>query len=253
MKIKCLVKVEDFLRKYRKLGDIYNKLDEFKAEMNALKWALADKHLGLLELRMNNAFVDNKYKQIFYNIKEESICFDCGMHIGLISDIFLQMGAVVHAFEPNRHLFEMLKYKYKNAENITLNNAAVSDQSGELDFYTTGSENGNYLAALQGSSVYSVEVLPQDCKYKVKAIDLCEYIREHIASQNKRIYILKLDIEGAEFDILPKLIETGMYKYADYIFVEEHARFFDNGDERLSNVKSLIKENNIKNIFLDWI
>ena len=243
MKIPCLVKIEDFFRNLRRLGKLYNQLDMFQS-------ALADPHIGLLDLRMENASVQKKYKYVFYGIKEGDICFDCGTHVGLISDIFLQMGAVVHAFEPQSCLFNMLKYKYKD-KHIFLNNAAVSDTDGKTDFYTSDSESN--MGTLEGSSVYYVEKSVRKFKYTVNTVDLCQYIQEHIADKNKRIYILKLDVEGSEFDILPKLIETGMYNYADYIFVETHARLFDDGKEKLSSIENLIHENNITNIYLDWV
>lgn len=65
--------------------------------------------------------------------------------------------------------------------------------------------------------------------------------------------MIKLDIEGAEFDILNDLIDQKLYKKIEYIMVETHERFFNDGIQKINLLKEKIRKNNITNIFLDWI
>lgn len=89
--------------------------------------------------------------------------------------------------------------------------------------------------------------------YEVEVIDLCEFLEKELLSQHERIYFLKLDVEGVEFEIMQKLIERGLYKRIDYIACETHEYMFEDGLERLESLKALITKHKIENIFLDWV
>ena len=89
--------------------------------------------------------------------------------------------------------------------------------------------------------------------YEVEMVDLVRYINDVILKSHPRIYFLKLDIEGVEFDIIDKIIETKLYTKIDYIACETHERYFIDGAAKIKNLKKIINDNGIKNILLDWI
>ena len=63
-----------------------------------------------------------------------------------------------------------------------------------------------------------------------------------------------MDIEGSEFSVLDSLIETGLFKLVNEIYVEFHERFFDDMDyyvNKKNNYKKIFSENNI--ILNEWI
>lgn len=70
--------------------------------------------------------------------------------------------------------------------------------------------------------------------------------------QKERIYLLKLDVEGAEFEILPALIKKGLYEKIDYIVVETHEYMFKDGAKKLEQIQNALAKKGVKNIFLDW-
>ena len=70
---------------------------------------------------------------------------------------------------------------------------------------------------------------------------------------HKQIHLLKLDIEWAEFDVINDIIDEWIYENIKYIVVETHERFFKDWKTRIKNLQQKIKDNNIKNIYLDWI
>ena len=175
--------------------------------------------------------------------------------------MLLDCGASVHSFEPNDILFPILQNKYKNNKNkmtlifiyffhknVILHKAALSNKDGKAKFMLNDSiSQGNRL---DSSGDYDEGY---DESYEVEMIDLVRYINENILNTNDRIYFLKLDIEGAEFDIIDKIIETKLYEKIDYIACETHERYFIDGKNKITNLKRLIKEHNINNILLDWI
>ncbi|WP_181881434.1 FkbM family methyltransferase [Helicobacter sp. MIT 99-5507] len=238
--------------KYRFSKDYKNAL---AMQLDLIENAIVDPNgIGGINLKLHNAHVPKRYYDIFYRIFREmgggnpKITIDCGAHAGLVTDLLLDCGAVVHLFEPNDILFPILQNKYKNNKNVILHKAALSNKDGKAKFMLNDSiSQGNRL---DSSGDYNEGY---DEYYEVEVIDLVRYINENILNTNDRIYFLKLDIEGAEFDIIDKIIETKLYEKIDYIACETHERYFIDGKNKITNLKRLIKEHNINNILLDWI
>ena len=83
-------------------------------------------------------------------------------------------------------------------------------------------------------------------------IDFCAFVSEIIAKHGK-IDFIKLDIEGAEFEVLEALIAQDLYKNVEYIMVETHERLFENPRTKIDELKAQITQKHIKNIYLDWV
>ncbi|WP_181646843.1 FkbM family methyltransferase [Helicobacter sp. 16-1353] len=176
------------------------------------------------------------------------ISIDCGAHAGLVTDILLQCGSKVALFEPNEYLHSILEIKYKNNPNVLLNKVAVSNKNGTTKFLRNSTlSQGNRI----DNAGDNEEIYDEYCE--VKVVDLVEYVQNEILPFYKRIYFLKIDVEGAEFDIMDKIIETKLYEKIDYIACETHERYFNDGEAKIAKLRNAIKDNNIKNIFLDWI
>ncbi len=225
-----------------------------KKHLEILRNAIIDPNgIGFLNMMLENACVPKKYAFIFYNMRENDVCVDCGANVGLITDIILRQGGVSYAFEPNPDAFYVLKRKYKKAENCTLVQAAVADKDGKGEFYKnplSPFDVGASLYDYKNSSKESPNLAKEP--YDVKLVKLTNFLDE-ILKKHKQIYLLKLDVEGAEFDIIEDIIKTGVYKNITHVVCETHARFFKDGKQRLKHVEDLIAKNNIFNIMLDWV
>lgn len=181
------------------------------------------------------------------NNPNQLIFIDGGAHAGVFSDVALACGGICYAFEPNKYLYPFLKEKYENNENLILFNKAISNKNDKIIFY-----NADDMLVSQGASICKTDFLKQYNGYEVEMIDFCEFLNE-VLEKHKKIDFIKLDIEGAEFDVLDSMIEQGLYKNIDFIMVETHERFFDNPKAKINELREKIKNNNITNIYLDWI
>jgi FkbM family methyltransferase len=203
---------------------------------------------GMLSLMMANAQVPNKYKFMFYEMVTGSIFIDGGMNEGIITDICLKFGAKIYGFEPNPFAAKFLKNKYRNNENVIVEPKAISNRDGKISF--------NFSDIFdQGGTKCDVmnKYKRQQNKFEVEEILFSNYVKSIVKQEQKDIYMCKLDIEGAEFEVLEDIIESGVYKNIKYIVCETHARFFGDGDERLKKIEKMITDKNITNIYLDWI
>ncbi|HDZ4965540.1 TPA: FkbM family methyltransferase [Campylobacter jejuni] len=235
----------------------WNKQENVYNTLNLIEGAIADPQgLGRLNLLLDNARIPKQYYDIFYNMLYinggggyRPICIDCGGHAGLITDIILHCGGQSYIFEPNIYLNYFLKKKYENNINVKLFQKAVSDRSYETDFIMFG----NRILSQGNRIVESAQDDQTEKTYKVQVIDLCEFIENEILTQHKRIYFLKLDIEGAEFEIMKKIIDRKIYERIDYIACETHEYMFDDSEKKIGKLRQLIDKYNIQNILLDWI
>ena len=64
----------------------------------------------------------------------------------------------------------------------------------------------------------------QDEDVLVETIDFSKFLSENATSDD--FVVVKMDIEGAEFDVLPSLIENGTYKLINDFYCEFHETFF---------------------------
>jgi len=129
-------------------------------------------------------------KQIykFETDNNSALIIDCGANVGLsvIYWKYLYPESRIIAFEPDPKIFQLLQsniseFDYKNIE---LQQAAVWISNGELLFLPDGSVGGKL-----------VNQVDNDRLIKVRTIQLLEYL-------NQPVEVLKIDIEGAEFEVL---------------------------------------------------
>lgn len=169
------------------------------------------------------------------------------MHNGVFSDIALACGGICYGFEPNVYLCAFLKNLYKDNPKFILHQEAIFTQNGKTIFYDFDED-----IVSQGASIVDSKALPQKKGYEVKMIDFAQFIKD-LVKKHGRIALIKLDIEGAEFDVLDALIEQNLHENIEYIMAETHERMFDNPKEKIETLQKKITSKGIKNIYLDWI
>ena len=133
------------------------------------------------------------YDDTHLPIQAEDTIVELGGHIGGFGVRAAKMAhrGHVYAYEASSKNFAMLEknQKLNEANNLHIHNMAVSHQSGELKFFMPG-DNGALGSLLQESDS------PMET---VQATTLGDIIRDN---NIERIDYLKVDVEGAEYDIL---------------------------------------------------
>jgi len=144
------------------------------------------------------------------------IFIDCGGHIGESIKLFKKSKEytkdfIVYSFEPVSYLSE----KYRKCKDIIFLDQAIWIYDGKIDFYLAEQSDGNSL--FKGKKTGNLDI---DHPIKVKCVDFSKWIQNKF---NKNDYIvLKMDIEGAEFKVLDKMIEDRSIEYINKIYIEWH-------------------------------
>lgn len=180
----------------------------------------------------------------------DTVILDCGANRGEISELFARTGAEVYAFEPDPVAFSLLKVRFRGNQNIHCIQKAVWVETGSVELYLHPGQDGtNSDFTVSSSIVKEKENVSDQHKIEVEAIDLIAFIK----NLDKKISILKMDIEGAEIEILEKLIAEKLYKDIGLILVETHSSKISSQIEPLKTIQQKIISQQITNIKLNWI
>ena len=134
---------------------------------------------------------------------------------------------IVHAFEPNpkyeKHLQEICKELQSNKKTVSCRlhlGTAMYIKDGNMTFY---SDQENGMTGDLGASLKSTSrsIKPSHASYSVHVVDVVTFFtRMHIRRSD--FVVLKLDVEGAEFEIVRRILLHGLMDYIDKIAVEWH-------------------------------
>ncbi len=141
------------------------------------------------------------------NLSSDGIFLDIGANVGVYSlwaAKFLGSSGRVICFEPNPPVFDRLVFNVeinrqsRGAEWPSFNilNLGVSERAGEFDLYLNPSNLGQSSLVVRTESAKSV---------KIACVSLLEKLQE---LNVPRIDILKIDVEGAEDDVLLPFLKS---------------------------------------------
>ena len=133
------------------------------------------------------------YDEARFPIHAEDVVVDIGGHIGgfAIRAAKLATHGHVYAYEASGRNYTLLEKnrQLNNVVNLHIHNKAVSDKTGEMKFFMPS--NNGALGSLMQETDSPMEI--------VQATTLSHIVEENNIEQ---IDYLKLDVEGAEYDIL---------------------------------------------------
>ena len=143
---------------------------------------------------LHEIFVAKCHNPKGFEISETDTVVDIGAQIGLFS-CFAALQArkgKVYSFEPSPENFAMLAHNVKlnNLRNVMAYHKAVTQKGGKISLFITDSHTG-------GHSIYKSAASTR--KVSVEAITLAKIIEEN---NLRKIDFLKMDCEGAEYEIL---------------------------------------------------
>ncbi|MDB5109852.1 MAG: methyltransferase FkbM family [Mucilaginibacter sp.] len=157
-------------------------------------------YYGYLEI-----FEKQPYKFIADN--NNPYIIDCGANIGLSILYFKSIypRATIIAFEPDPDIYKVLQTNIESFKltNITIHQAAVWTYNGSLDFQIEGGMSGRIPKITDKTNIR-----------KVDAIRLKDLLVQPID-------FLKIDIEGAEYEVIKDC--AGLLYLVKHLFIEYHS------------------------------
>ncbi len=158
--------------------------------------------------------------------KVDPVVFDIGANVGDVTAKYLEYfpDSTIYAFEPFPDCFDLLSSRYSATNNVRCFKNAVSSTEGPKTFFVNKNVDTNSLLSPRKTGLTSDEQVKNISTIKVDSIVLDDFC----TSENiKHIDILKMDIQGGEYDALKGLkgiLSTSSIDliYSEVYFVEQY-------------------------------
>jgi FkbM family methyltransferase len=143
---------------------------------------------------INETWIENVYRIHEYHFSGDKVFIDIGANIGSVTlyvdnfNKYLEEKITVYAVEPEKNNLDLLNYNILNntTENITVVDSAIWYKEDTLAVSNKGG-NSSIVYETDGDFSYVKAITLEQLfdKYKIKEVD-----------------VMKIDIEGAEFDLI---------------------------------------------------
>jgi FkbM family methyltransferase len=172
-------------------------------------------------------FKDNgdKTLRLDYQLDSRSVVFDLGGYEGQwASDIFSKYSCYIHVFEPHPAYCLNIKKRFYPNPKITVYEFGLSNENKKLEMNVSFDSSSLYK---RGGEF--VDICLVDCR---------DFFKTNRVSQ---IDLLKINIEGGEYDLLECLVETHYLKNIKNIQIQFHD-FVPQALERMRNIQTRLSD-----------
>jgi FkbM family methyltransferase len=158
-----------------------------------------------------------------YPLNASSVVFDVGGYHGDFADaMFRKFGCRVFVFEPVPEFNAHCVKRFAGNPAITCLNYGLAARSGWLPIQVS-EDASSFKRELDAAPAQRAEVRSLATVVAALGVDTID--------------LMKVNIEGGEFDLLPALVETGLVKRTRYIQVQFHT-FIDGAEAARDAVRS---------------
>lgn len=161
----------------------------------------------------------------------KKVFIDCGSNLGQGYEKVKSLQKIdsswdVFMFEPNPNCIDVLKRKYSRCPNITIRQEGVYNKNGTTEFFITTDLSGKINKHSEGSKISEMLNMFTSRKIFYDYADpiIINLIRlsDFIKSLQSNEIVLKIDVEGCEFDIINDLIDEKSLLKIRHVYVEFH-------------------------------
>ena len=196
-------------------------------------WSVSPRIQGKL-LRLQNE--KEQLCELLDNLNDGDVMWDVGANVGLFSlfasSVVGPSGRVL-AFEPEKHARRMLvqNCQLNQADNITVMDVALGDHAGEVDLFIT-----------PGASDFVGKLTP--CPKHSKRERIRMDTGDHLVSSRDVPVpnVVKIDVEGAEYDTLNGMRETLAQPPCRFLLLELHAHGPDGSTRLPGDLEKMLED-----------
>ncbi len=186
-------------------------------------------------------------------LRPGDLAVDCGANLGVVTERLAATGADVVAFEPDPYSFAILQEKFSGLANVTLVQAAVGIGTGTVRLMRAENfEKNRKGASVKSTIVEAGRGIGAGEGFDVPLVDFPAFLRKRGASVP--IAFVKMDIEGAELDILEAMGREALFGHVRCLVAETHERKFPHLRPRYRALRAALAVPELAaKVNLDWI
>lgn len=187
-----------------------------------------------------------------YDLGSESLVVDVGGYRGDFSDdLIKRYNPHVFIFEPVEEFFNDCQRRFAGNPKVALYHLGLSNEDKHITIYKQGQNSSSFRGGpgqeqLPSDRVYGVPIAEEiELRDAAESLELIRYA-------NSEIDLLSLNCEGGEFEIIPRLIETGSIKLIKNLQVQFH-RFAEGADEKRESIREALLATHEERFCYPWV
>jgi FkbM family methyltransferase len=187
-------------------------------------------------------------------LRPGDVAVDCGANRGDVTAVLAASGAEVHAFEPDPYNLEKLTERFAGVTNVHLHAAAVGTGAGSIRLMRAANWEANPdLASVKSTVVAGGQNIADGEGIDVELIDFPAFLRG-LVGVHGRVAFVKMDIEGAELDLLSAMLDARLFDQIQLTVAETHERKFKDLRPRFAALRAAVAAAYPPaRVNLDWI
>jgi FkbM family methyltransferase len=177
---------------------------------------------SIQSIRVIPWFNDNgdKTHRLNYELNEGSVVFDLGGYEGQwAADIFCKYGCTIHIFEPFKEFANNIEVRFKRNSKVTIYNYGLTRANTKEKLTISADSSSTFKDGEESVEIQLVKIDDFLDKYNIRQIDL-----------------MKINIEGGEYDLLDHLVQSDKILIIQNIQVQFHD-FVPNAIDRMHNIQ----------------
>lgn len=163
----------------------------------------------------------DQYLRLNYELNSRSVVFDIGGYKGeFATSIFCKYNSHVYVFEPVKDYFAVIEDKFSHNDKVIPYNFGLGGIEEDIQITLQGDSSSIFLEGGKKETI------------KVKSIT------NFIKSNNiKNIDLMKINIEGGEYDLLETLLSGDEIKIVKNIQVQFHDFLINDANEKMTKLQ----------------
>lgn len=166
----------------------------------------------------------DKTHRLQYDLSEQSLVIDIGGYEGQwASDIFSMYCCQIHIFEPVPEYAQNIKRRFERNSHISVHKFGLASNDTITSIAVTGDSSSRYK---NGGEMVSIQLMMAS-----------KFFEE---SNISSVDLMKINIEGGEYDLLEHLISTNLVKNIRNLQIQFHD-FFPDAKERMRKIQDALQ------------
>lgn len=177
----------------------------------------------------------DKNRRIDYALNPSSVVYDVGGYVGdWAADIYSKYKCNIEIFEPVQEFADKIERRFAGKAKIHVHVVGLADKNHKVIIAYDGASSSTHKSSKDGE--------------KIQLIKAADFIK----GRHKKIDLMKINIEGDEYQLLEHLIKSGYIKKIDNVQVQFHD-FVPNAKNRRAKIRKELSRTHHLTYSYPWI